>query len=95
MSPAKLRKSLQQDPSFQNEMTSVLGHLEKMPGLRAKVFNQLGQVATVYNEQRGHEGIMAGQDTRNQLARKRREREQAQKQNLDKLIEDTAEVSAL
>ena len=38
---------------------------------------------------------MAGRETRYQLAMKRKERELAQKRNLDKLIEDTAEVSAL
>ena len=76
-------------------MQTCLSHMEKMPALRAKVFNQLGQMANVWNEQKGQEGIVAGQDTRYKLAQKRKEREQAQKRNLDKLIEDTAEVSAL
>mmetsp|Transcript_23896 Transcript_23896/g.32027 ORF Transcript_23896/g.32027 Transcript_23896/m.32027 type:complete len:97 (+) Transcript_23896:829-1119(+) len=52
-------------------------------------------MAKKYNEQKGQEGVMAGQQTRIALARKRKERELAQKRNLDKLIEDTAEVSAL
>ena len=52
-------------------------------------------MATQYNEHKGMEGIMAGQQTRVALAQKRKERELAQKRNLDKLIEDTAEVSAL
>ena len=38
---------------------------------------------------------MAGHITRIQLAKKRKERELEQKRNLDKLIEDTAGVSAL
>ena len=38
---------------------------------------------------------MAGHITRIQLAKKRKERELDQKRNLDKLIEDTAGVSAL
>ena len=49
----------------------------------------------MWNDQKGQEGIMAGKETRRHLARKRKEMEQAQKKNLDKLIEDTAEVSAL
>ena len=48
-----------------------------------------------YTDQKGQEGIQAGHMTRIHLAQKRKEREQAQKRNLDKLIEDTAEVSAL
>ena len=40
-------------------------------------------------------GIAAGQRTRLYLSQQRKEREQAQKRNLDKLIEDTAGVSAL
>ena len=52
-------------------------------------------MATVFNEQKGIQGIQAGEETRHQLTLKRKEKEQAQKRNLDKLIEDTAEVSAL
>ena len=94
-SRAKAKKMLAQDPSFRAEMDTCLKHMEKMPGLRAKVFNQLGTMATHYDEQKGQEGIQAGHMTRVNLAKKRAEREQAQKRNLDKLIEDTAEVSAL
>lgn len=52
-------------------------------------------MANEYNEQKGQLGIEAGLKTRYQLTMKRKDREQAQKRNLDKLIEDTAEVSAL
>ena len=76
-------------------MTSALQQLDKMPGFRAKVFNQLGHAATVYNDEKGLQGQRAGFHTRQQLSLKRREREEEQKRNLDKLIEDTAEVSAL
>lgn len=38
---------------------------------------------------------MAGQATRMQLAKNKKDRELNQKRNLDKLIKDTAEVSAL
>ena len=31
-----------------------------MPALRAKVFKDVGQMATKFNEQKGIEGIMAG-----------------------------------
>ena len=66
-----------------------------MPGLRAKVFKDVGQMATKYNEEKGFEGILAGRQTRLALAQRRKERELVEKRNLDKLIEDTAEVSAL
>ena len=95
LSPAKMKKMLHTDPHFQGEMKTVLDQLERMPGLRAKVFKDVGQMATKFNEQKGMEGIIAGQQTRIALAQKRKERELAQKRNLDKLIEDTAEVSAL
>lgn len=76
-------------------MRNCLNHMEKLPGLRAKVFNQLGQVASMFNEQKGEEGVLAGANTRHHLALQRKEREQAQQQNLDKLIKETSEVSAL
>ena len=76
-------------------MKECLDELEKMPGLRAKVFKQVGEMASHYNHLKGHEGILAGQKTRLALAQKRKEREIAEKRNLDKLIEDTAGVSAL
>jgi hypothetical protein len=52
-------------------------------------------MTTVYNEMNGKKGIEEGYKTRIELAKKRKEREQGQKRNLEKLIEDTAEVSAL
>ena len=52
-SRAKAKKMLAQDPSFRAEMDMCLKHMEKMPGLRAKVFNQLGTMATHYDEQKG------------------------------------------
>lgn len=90
-----MKKMLATDPRFQAEVKTCLEQLEKMPGLRAKVFKDVGQMATKYNEEKGYEGIIAGQQTRVALAHRRKEREMAQKRNLDKLIEDTAEVSAL
>ena len=41
--------------------------MEKYPGLRTKVFNKVGTMATFWNEQRGQEGVDAGQKTRNHL----------------------------
>ena len=52
-------------------------------------------MTTVYNEMNGKKGIEEGYKTRIELAKKRKERELGQKRNLEKLIEDTAEVSAL
>ena len=43
--PAQTKKRLERDPAFQEEMRNALHHLEKMPGLRAKVYNQVGTVA--------------------------------------------------
>ena len=45
-------------------MHDCLDQMDKMPGLRAKVFNQLGVIATQHNEQKGQEGIVAGAETR-------------------------------
>ena len=50
MSPAKMKKALQQDPSFQAEMHTVLEHMEKKPSLRAKVFNDLGKMMNAWND---------------------------------------------
>ena len=56
-------------------MQNCLDYMEKMPGLRAKVFNQIGQMANEYNEQKGQQGIEAGLKTRFQLSIKRKDRE--------------------
>ena len=90
-----MKQLLSTDAKFQSEMKSAMQQMDKMPGFRAKVFNQLGHMASVYNEQQGKQGQRAGFETRQQLSLKRKEREEEQKRNLDKLIEDTAEVSAL
>ena len=50
MSPAKMKKVLQADPSFQHEMHTVLEHMEKKPSLRAKVFNDLGKMMNAWND---------------------------------------------
>ena len=36
---------LEKDPKFQEEMRNALEHMEKLPGLRAKVFNYVGEKA--------------------------------------------------
>ncbi len=63
-SPSKVRKRLENDPEFRDEMQNCLNHMENLPGLRAKVFNQIGQMATVYDNEKGADGILAGQATR-------------------------------
>lgn len=45
-----MKKILEMDPEFQEEMQNCLQQMEKMPSLRAKVFNQIGQMATVWND---------------------------------------------
>ena len=59
-----MKKLLSTDPNFQQEMQSCLQQIDKMPGFRAKVFNQLGQMATNYNEQKGELCVLAGYETR-------------------------------
>jgi len=95
MSPTQVKKMLAKDATFQSNLKNCLDHLEKMPSLRAKIFNQVGEIADSYNRQKGHEGIIAGQQTRLALTQQRKDKEQAEKRNLDQLIKDTAEVSAL
>ena len=51
--PAQTKKRLERDPDFQDEMRNALHHLEKMPGLRAKVYNQVGTMAQQWNDQKG------------------------------------------
>ena len=76
-------------------MNSCLDHLEQSPKLRAKVFRELGQKTTEFNEEKGHHGTVAGRMTRQKLVWRRKEQEQDRQENLDKLIKDAAKVSAL
>jgi len=52
-------------------------------------------MSTVYTDLNGKKGMEEGHKTRIELAKKRKEHEIEQKRNLEKLIEDTASVSAL
>ena len=71
-------------------MRNALHHLEKMPGLRAKVYNQVGTMAQQWNDQKGLEGMEAGEKTRMKLVRKKKEMEKAQAEGLDEMIKQTA-----
>lgn len=66
-----------------------------MPGLRAKVFNQVGSMAQQWNDMKGQEGMEAGERTRANLVRRRKEMEKAQSEALGDMIELTAQKSAL
>lgn len=41
-----------------------MSHMENMPRLRAKVFGQVGEIAEMWQEQKGVDGIKAGMRTR-------------------------------
>lgn len=45
MTSAAMKKELERDPYFQHEMRECLKNLERMPNLRAKVFEKLGGTA--------------------------------------------------
>lgn len=59
------------------------------------MFERLGKVAQGWSEQKGVEGIIAGEKTRRNLARRRKEQKIEAEKNLEKMIEDTARTSAL
>ena len=95
MSPAKMRKALEKDSEFQGQMDQTLESLGQRPKLRAKVLENVAEIATRWERRKGEEGIMAGEATRKMIAIRKREREAAAAKNLEMLISETAATSAL
>lgn len=54
--------------------------------MRAKVFEKLSNVAQDWNDQKGMEGIIAGEKTRRRLAIRRKENELAEEKALEEMI---------
>lgn len=50
----------------------MISTMEQMPNLRTKVFNQVGEIADRWQNQKGMEGMRAGQVTRKNLAEHRK-----------------------
>ena len=95
MTAAQKKKMISHDPDFQYEMNNVMKQIDKSPRLRAKVFDQVGSIAEMWHEQSAQMGEYAGKQTRRNLAMRRKEIDKAQEENLEDLIKNTAEVSAL
>ena len=55
----------------------------------------MGTMAQQWNDQKGLEGMEAGEKTRMKLVRKKKEMEKAQAEGLDEMIKQTAQKSAL
>ena len=64
---AELRKELDFDPLFRMEMEEAIGNMDKVPGMKSKVFNKLTNAEQGWEDMKGFAGIAAGRDARRRL----------------------------
>ena len=65
---AELRKELDFDPTFRQEMEEVIGNIERIPGMKNHVFNKLQNCEQGWEDAKGGVGIAAGKEARRRLS---------------------------
>ena len=55
------KKQLEKDISFQKEMTECMENLKRMPAFKDKVWQKVVDMHNQFEEERGQQGLLAGQ----------------------------------
>ena len=66
-----------------------------MPAYKNKVWEKISTMHNEYEEEKGYQGLRAGEDARRRLVDKQKLNESKELNNLEDLIENTAKTSAL
>ena len=82
----KKRKQLEQDTQFQQELETTLLNLERNPGMKTKVWDRITSLHNQFEEEKGQQGLKAGETARKRLLRKEKSIEEAHNIGLDNLI---------
>ena len=76
-------------------MNECIGILQKMPAYKNKVWDKISAMHNEYEEEKGMQGLRAGEEARKRLRDKLKGQDEAEAAGLDGLIETTAKISAL
>ena len=76
-------------------MYDCINILQKMPGYKNKVWEKISNMHNQYEEEKGLQGLRAGEEARKRLMDKTKKMENAEQKCLDELIDKTAKTSAL
>ena len=66
-----------------------------MPGYKNRVWEKISNIHNQYEEEKGMQGLRAGEEARKRLIEKQKITEKAEDEGLDDLIKKTADTSAL
>ena len=66
-----------------------------MPGYKNRVWEKISNIHSQYEEEKGMQGLKAGEEARRRLIEKQKNTEKAADEGLDDLIKKTADTSAL
>jgi hypothetical protein len=91
----KPRLALERDMHFRKEMQETITNLKRMPGFKNKVWETVTGLHQQYEQEKGEKGVRAGEVARERLLLKQQQVEQDTGKGLEKLIQETAETSAL
>ena len=70
-------------------------NIERIPGMKAKVFNKLSTAEQGWEDMKGYQGITAGREARRRLNELKGSMEDNQEKKLEEMIQQTAQKSAL
>ena len=76
-------------------MQETITNLKRMPGFKNKVWETVTGLHNQYEQEKGEKGVRAGEVARDRLLLKQQQQEQDTGRGLEKLIQETAETSAL
>ena len=76
-------------------MYDCINILQKMPGYKNRVWEKISNMHNQYEEEKGLQGLKAGEIARKRLIEKTKRTENDEQTGLDELIDKTAKTSAL
>ena len=85
-----MRQELDFDPIFRQEMEEAIGNIERIPGMKTKVFNRLTNAEQGWEDIKGSQGIMAGREARRRLADIKGTNDNNKEKKLEEMIQQTA-----
>ena len=76
-------------------MEEVVQNMDRIPGMKTKLFNRLASAERNWEDIKGNEGIIAGRNARKRLYEGKVNREEQRERKLEEMITQTAQRSAL
>ena len=81
--------------AFQKDLKYALATLDRNPDLKNRAWKSIVQLHAETQHEEGRKGLIAGLNARQRLLQKERRKEQEHERQLDTMINETAQTSAL